>query len=101
VAEPDVSPRARRDLEDIFNFIVDDDPAAAERVVLKIEKTILLLGDRPFLGPAIALPGGLNLRKMSVPPYLIFYRNVDTVVQIVRVLHSSRDLRNPKLFPPR
>jgi len=29
---------------------------------------------------------------MSVPPFIIFYRADDSLVEIVRVLHSSRDL---------
>jgi toxin ParE1/3/4 len=98
VPEPHISPRARRDLEDIFNFIADHDEAAAERVILKIEKSIRLLGEKPFLGSTLLLPADLALRKVSVPPYLIFYRASEPIVQIVRVLDSSRDLRDPRLF---
>lgn len=98
MAEPDVSPRAQRDLEDIFSFIAEHDEAAAERIILRIERSIHLLGDKPFLGAVLRLPADLTLRKMSVPPYLIFYRAVEPVVQIVRIFHSSRDLRDPKLF---
>lgn len=31
---------------------------------------------------------------MSVPPFIIFYRVGDDLVEIVRILHSSRDLDN-------
>lgn len=33
---------------------------------------------------------------MSVPPFIIFYRVGDDLVEIVRVLHSSRDVDNTR-----
>ncbi|MGY6710721.1 MAG: type II toxin-antitoxin system RelE/ParE family toxin [Rhizobiaceae bacterium] len=49
---------------------------------------------RPNMGPRVMRPGRRGLRKMSVPPFIIFYRVGDDLVEIVRVLHSSRDLDN-------
>ena len=65
-----IAPKAKRDLEDIFHFISADDEAAAWRLLQHVEKVIILLAERPFLGPMTQLPG-LSLRKMSVPPYIV------------------------------
>lgn len=92
------APRAARDLKEIFEFISVDDKAAARRVIGRIERTIGLLLHRPFLGPAVLAPKRAGLRKITVAPYVVFYRVLETELQIVRILHSSRDLEDDRLF---
>lgn len=92
-----IAPLAVRDLTDITDFISEDDPQAARRLVLRIERTINLLLNRPFMGPAVMPPLPANLRKVSIAPYIAFYRITDGELQIVRVIHSSRDM-NENLF---
>jgi plasmid stabilization system protein ParE len=36
---------------------------------------------------------------MTVAPYIIFYRVAEEELQLLRVLHSSRDLDNEDLIP--
>jgi len=36
---------------------------------------------------------------MTVAPYIIFYRIASDELQLLRVLHSSRDLDNEGLIP--
>jgi toxin ParE1/3/4 len=57
-----------------------------------------LLLQRPFLGPAVTRPERAGLRKMTAVPYVIFYRVAGDELQLVRVLHSSRDLDDEELF---
>lgn len=90
--------QAQRDLEDILSYIAIDDQTAARRMMQRIEKIALLLADRPYAGPLVPASGDAELRKMSVPPYIIYYRPKPEALQIARILHSSRDLDLAALF---
>jgi toxin ParE1/3/4 len=48
------TPRADLDLEEIWYFIAQDDPAAADRWLDSLEEKIQLLADNPLMGPARA-----------------------------------------------
>lgn len=93
-----IAPRAERDLEDIGSYIAADDPVAAGEVISRFERMANLLGDRPHIGAPVLLPARTGLRKMSMPPYIVFYRVTETRVEIVRVLHSARDIGDMSLF---
>ena len=81
---------ADADLESIEQYIGQDSPAAAVRVVLElIEQTETLLPRHP----AIGRPGRvLGTRELVIGhlPYIIAYRIRDKDVEILRVLHTSR-----------
>ena len=77
---------------EIVEFISQDSVSAAHKTVFRIERAVDRLLERPFLGPAVYRPKRVGLRKMTVAPYIIFYRLADDKLQIVRLLHSSRDL---------
>ncbi len=87
--------RGRQDLIDIWRHIGRDDPAAADRLLDRIDARCALLAEHPQLGPERAdiRPG---LRYLVVERYVILYRTVEGGVEIVRVVHGARDL--PKLF---
>jgi toxin ParE1/3/4 len=46
------TPRADEDLQDLWFFIAQDDPAAADRWLDTPEEKIGLLADNPMTGPA-------------------------------------------------
>ncbi len=81
---------AERDLEAIAEYVGQDSPAAAARVVLElIDQAATLLPAHP----AIGRPGRvLGTRELVIGhlPYIIAYRVRDRDVEIVRVLHTSR-----------
>jgi toxin ParE1/3/4 len=87
--------RARQDLIDIWRHVGDDGPAAADRLLERIDGRCALLADHPQLGPERAdiRPG---LRYLAVERYLILYRTIAEGIEIVRVVHGARDL--PNLF---
>jgi toxin ParE1/3/4 len=35
-----------------------------------------------------------ELRSFPVKPYIIFYKRMETCIEIVRILHQSRDIEN-------
>jgi toxin ParE1/3/4 len=90
-----VSEAARNDLDAIWNYIAQDDPAAADQVVHSWVSKFKLLASMPEMGRRREeLSKGL--RSFPVRNYIIFYRPFSEGVEIVRVLHGARDL--PPLF---
>ena len=87
--------QAEEDLIEIWLYIAQDNPAAADRVLDDIEEMFEALVENPMIGrlrPDIAP----ELRYFTVGKYLILYRVVPNGVQVVRVIHGARDL--PHLF---
>jgi len=86
----DVMPEAQADLDDIWETIAEHDVEAADRIIVAIEERFLRFADFPLLGRSSHHAPGH--RRFAVPPYVIFYRPIKDGVEILRVLHGSRDL---------
>jgi len=84
------SPSARKDLNRIFHHIAQDNPSAAANLVKRIKDACNRIPRFPEIGP---LRDDLapELRCFPVKTYIIFYRAGEQRVDIVRVLHGSRD----------
>lgn len=82
--------RAERDLDEIAEYIGQDSPAAAGRVVLElIDQVESLLPAHPVIGR----PGRvLGTRELVIGrlPYIVPYRVRDRYIEILRVLHTAR-----------
>ena len=78
------------ELENILEYIAQQNPAAAIKVAARIEQTISVLADFPDIAQTT---DELGVRRMPVGrfPFLIFYtvENVEIVVLYVR--HSARE----------
>ncbi len=75
------------DLDEIARYIGQNNPAAADRVIARIHRTI----DRfPYSG---RLNPANSTREFAVPglPYLIIYLPAADVVDIIAIFHTSRD----------
>ncbi len=86
---------AVRDLESLKDYITQDNPRAAQKIVLSIKAKVLLLSEQPGIGR----PGRISNTKELVidhTPYILPYRVRDNRVEILRVLHASR--RWPQKF---
>jgi toxin ParE1/3/4 len=88
--------RARRDIFELLAFIEADNPTAARSMQGKIDKTLRLLAERPFIGQGAGLRDS-SLRRFSIPPYVVFYRPQAETLAVVRVLHSSMDLSRQQI----
>ncbi|MDD2760898.1 MAG: type II toxin-antitoxin system RelE/ParE family toxin [Methylomonas sp.] len=90
------SARAEEDLIELWLYIAQDNPPAADRVLDDIEECFQHLAENPLMGrlrPDIAP----ELRYFVVGKYLILYRIMQpNDIQIVRVIHGARDV--PNLF---
>ena len=90
-----VSVEARSDLDEIWLYIANDNPDAADKYIRAIVSRFATLASMPHLGrarPELS-PG---LRSFVVGHHVIFYRLFNGGVEVARVLDGVRDL--PPLF---
>lgn len=79
---------ARRDLLAIIDYISDDNPAAALRLVEDINKNVSALREYPQRYRVGRVAG---TREMVVRPnYVVVYAESSSVVTILRVLHAAQ-----------
>lgn len=85
----DWSKAARADLLEILDYISDDNPAAAERLIAEIEAKASRLPERPDLYRKGRAAG---TREMVVRPnYLVVYTVDERAVRVLRVLHAAQN----------
>lgn len=83
--------QARRDIDDIWEYVASDDSAAADRLIDRIYAISRRLADFPESGPArpdIA-PG---VRSLMAGRYLLLYQINGDAVDVARVVHGARDI---------
>ena len=85
------SPRSRQDLLDIGDYIAKDSPVNARRFVGKLMDQCKRIGRAP-LGYALREDLAPGLRMAALDRYVIFFRVLDGVVRVERVLHAARNL---------
>ena len=84
-------PRAKIDLIEIWDYIADDSEARADTFIDRIDQKFRTLAQRPAIG-RLRDELAADLRSFPVGRYVIYYRPLPNGVEIVRVLHSARDL---------
>jgi toxin ParE1/3/4 len=86
------TPRARRHIDSIHDYVARRNPGAATRVVARIRQTAQTLGELPLIGHKGLLP---NTREMNVAglPYIVVYRieQDERAVTILSVFHGAQD----------
>ena len=89
-----LSAPAKLDLLNIWDYISEDSSeTTADNFIDRITEKFCLLATQPEMGrqrPELQL----GLRSHAVFNYIIFYRISDSGLEIVRVLHGSRDIDN-------
>lgn len=84
------SPAARTDLQKIVLDIIDNNGAlVAERVLVRLRRSLSNLADYPELGrkrPRL----GRGVRSWAYRPWIAFYRVNNDNVEVIRVLHGKR-----------
>ena len=84
-------PLAAADVSDIWDHIAEDNIVAADRWVDQLDEKLRLLATQPSMGRARdELSRGL--RSFPFGRYVIFYEPLDDGIDVVRVLHSARDI---------
>ena len=80
---------ALKNLNELAEYIAQENLAAAQRVVDAIEKQVNLLATQPALGRPGRILGTREL-VISNTHYLVPYRIKNNTVEILRVFHTSR-----------
>lgn len=86
-----ISRDAERDLEQIADFIAEDNPLRAASFVVELNDKARDLGSFPERFPIAPQLEHLGIRRRSYGSYLIFYRIEPDRVVVLRYLHGARD----------
>lgn len=89
-----LTPAAREDLLEIVDYIREDSPEAAQRVLRKLQDSMRRLARTPGMGHLREDLSDEPLRFWPVYSYLIIYRLETRPLQIVRVLRGTRDIKS-------
>jgi toxin ParE1/3/4 len=87
--------QAERDLEHIFDFVLQHDPAAARHLCDRIERRVGQLRDHPRMGRRGRVPGTREL-IVAATPYIVAYRVAAAQIDVLAVIHAAR--RWPRTF---
>ncbi len=82
-------PAALDDLDEIRASVGASDPRAASALVDRLVDRLILLRDFPEAAER-ASQRVRGVRRLSEPPYAIYYRVAGETVLILRVLHGAR-----------
>lgn len=84
-------PLAQTDILEIWDYIADDNPAAADRWVDQLDEQFQMLATQPMMGRARdeLAPG---VRSFPFGRYVVYYLPLDHGIDVVRVLHGARDI---------
>lgn len=85
------APSAQADAIEIWTYIAEDNAEAASRLLDRFNRVVRTISMQPNIGKA-ATELAPNLRVFPIGSYLIFYRPIKNGVEIVRLLHSARDI---------
>jgi len=85
------SESAYQNLVDIIQYIAEDSPSNAKRILSKIKKTVSDLYHSPHRGrfvPELQDQGVLLYRKLVIPPWRVMYRVSENTILIVSAIDS-------------
>ena len=85
------TPDAAADTVAIWEYIAADNPVGADRMIGRFVAALHHLAESPYLGRTYQTLGA-GVRGLIVGRYVVFYRQIDNVIQILRVLHGARDI---------
>jgi toxin ParE1/3/4 len=91
MSEPRITPQGEADLEAAWAYLAQQSEAAADRQLDAILERARFHAQFPLAGRSREdlSPG---LRSFVVRPYVVFFHAVDDTIEVLRVLHGSRDI---------
>jgi len=85
------TPAAQQSLQEIYDYITEDNPAKAKEFIQHLKKQCFVLAENPRMGRARPELQE-TLRSFPVSPYLIFYTPSKESLLIVNIIHGARDI---------
>src|SRR5258706_16062358 len=89
-----LTPIAKKDVNDIWDYIASDGIEAADRVLDALESAMIKLAKNPGVGHWREELADKRHRFFPGYSYLIVYRHEAKPLQIVPGLHAARDVQN-------
>jgi toxin ParE1/3/4 len=88
-----LSKEAEQDLEDLWVYLAERNDIAGDRQVAKLLNRFPMLAQFPAMDASrdMLLQG---LRSFPVKPYIIFYVLIPDGIEILRIIHQSRDIED-------
>ena len=83
---------AVRDLQAIGAWISADRPNAARKLIHGLQATCAALAKRPHAYQLVEGREGDGMRRAPYTRYVIYYREEEGQIQIVRILDGARDI---------
>jgi toxin ParE1/3/4 len=84
--------RALGDLQEIWDFVSEDNFTAADRLLEEVYRTFGQLAEVPGMGHKREDLTHRNVLFWTLHSYLIVYRNSQPL-RVVRVIHAKRDVK--------
>ncbi|MFN8659712.1 MAG: type II toxin-antitoxin system RelE/ParE family toxin [Candidatus Obscuribacterales bacterium] len=85
-----ITSAAELDLEEIEAYISNDNPAAADRLLVSLLKRFEVLAEMPGIGRRRD-KFARGVRSIAEGDYVVLYRVKNNAVEILRVLHGAMD----------
>jgi toxin ParE1/3/4 len=85
-------PEAEEDILQIWEYIADDNISEADRWLDRLDEKLSLWATQPTLGRNrndLLLP---SIHSMPFGRYIVFYEPTADGLDVIRVLHASRDI---------
>ena len=89
-----LTPLAAGDLNQIWDYLAEESVEAADRVLDDVEKALRQLAGHPGIGHLREDLADARHRFFLVHSYLIVYRTESDALQVIRILHASRDVQS-------
>ena len=87
-----LTPEARADLIEIWNYIAEDSPDRADQVLARLYDSFTRLAQSPGIGHDRVDLADSRHRFWTVYSYVIAYRWNTVPLQIIAVVHGARQL---------
>ncbi len=82
---------AREDLKEIWEYVAQHQIESANNLIKEITQKFSTLCTHPLIGRSRE-DLLINLRSFVVKNYIIFYQPDENGIEVLRVMHSSRDI---------
>ncbi len=84
-------PQAEADILEIWGYIAEDSVVEADRWVDRLDEKFSLWASQPMMGRSRdeLVPG---IRSLVFGRYVVFFEPLPDGIDVVRVLHGSRDI---------
>ncbi len=87
-----LTPQAQADLLEIWNYIAEDSPESADRVLERLYAAFTRLAETPAMGHHREDLADRRHRFWTVYSYVVAYRDQTRPLQIIAIVHGARQL---------